>query len=76
MLVRLEMPKIEGDAKAELLCTRVIPVIKEAVIRESQVEGLTTSEWLRNLVVKELKEREALPRVYRFPRLEREEPRG
>ncbi|RLI37834.1 hypothetical protein DRO55_00305, partial [Candidatus Bathyarchaeota archaeon] len=40
-----------------LLCTRVTPVIKEAVQRESQMEGLTTSEWLRNLIVKELKER-------------------
>jgi len=67
------MPKIEGDMKAELLCTRVTSVIKEAVIRESQVEGLTTSEWIRNLVVKELKEREALPRTYRFPQFEREE---
>lgn len=66
------MPKIEGDTKAELLCTRVTSVIKEAVMRESRLEGLTTSEWLRNLVVKELKERGALPKVYRFPRLEGE----
>ncbi|MFQ6095799.1 MAG: hypothetical protein ACE5NN_06615 [Candidatus Bathyarchaeia archaeon] len=67
------MPKIEGDMKVELLCTRVTSAIKEAVTRESHVEGLTTSEWLRNLIVKELKEREALPRVYRFPRLEKAE---
>jgi len=67
------MPRIEGYMKDELLCTRVTSVIKEAVVRESQVEGLTTSEWLRNLIVKELKERGALPRVYRFPKLEREE---
>ena len=66
------MPKIEGDIKGALLCTRVTPVIKEAVQRESQMEGLTTSEWLRNLVVKELKERGVLPKVYRFPTLERE----
>jgi hypothetical protein len=61
------MPKIEGDAKAELLCTRVTPIIKEAVLQESQVEGLTASEWIRNVIVKELKERGALQRVYRFP---------
>ncbi|RJS76539.1 hypothetical protein CW712_01325 [Candidatus Bathyarchaeota archaeon] len=65
------MPKIEGTSKAELLCTRVTPQIKEAVIHESQVEGLTASEWLRNLIVKELKERGALQRVYRFPNLSR-----
>jgi len=74
--VKLEMPRIEGEMKAELLCTRITQGIKEAVIRESQVEGLTTSEWIRNLIVKELKERGALPRVYRLPQLEREEPRG
>jgi len=66
------MPKIESDTKGELLCTRVTAVIKEAVLRESRSEGLTTSEWLRNLVVKELKERGALPRVYLFPKLEGE----
>jgi len=68
------MPKIEGDSKEELLCTRVTSVIKEAVIHESQVEGLTASEWLRNLIVKELKERGALRSIYRFPDLEK--PRG
>ena len=63
------MPKIEGDAKADLLCTRVTPIIKEAVVHESHMEGLTASEWLRNLIVKELKERGVLQRVYRFPSL-------
>jgi hypothetical protein len=65
------MPKIEGDSKEKLLCTRVTPLIKEAVVRESRVEGLTPSEWLRNLIVKELKERGVLQRVYRFPNLEK-----
>ena len=65
------MPRIEGDAKEELLCTRVTSAIKEAVLHESQTEGLTPSEWLRNLIVKELKERGVLRRVYRFPDLNR-----
>ena len=69
------MPRIEGDVKVELLCTRVTSIIKDAVIRESQMEGLTASEWIRNLIVKELKERKALPKVYRFPNLERNEER-
>ena len=66
------MPRIEGNFKGELLCTRVTYAIKEAVTRESQIEGLTASEWLRNLVVKELKDREALPKVYNFPQFEKE----
>jgi len=65
------MPRIEGDSRDALLCTRVTLVIKEAVIHESQVEGLTPSEWLRNLIVKELKERGVLQRVYKFPNLEK-----
>jgi len=65
------LPRIEGDTKEELLCTRVTSAIKEAVLHESQTEGLTSSEWLRNLIVKELKERGALQRIYRFPNLNR-----
>ncbi|RJS85405.1 hypothetical protein CW706_01375 [Candidatus Bathyarchaeota archaeon] len=65
------MPRIEGESKEELLCTRVTSAIKEAVIHESQTEGLTPSEWLRNLIVKELKERGALRRIYRFPDLDK-----
>lgn len=65
------MPKTEVDLRGKLLCTRVTQAIKEAVVNESQMEGLTPSEWLRNLVVKELKERGALPKVYRFPNLEK-----
>ena len=65
------MPKIKAESKGELLCTRVTQIIKEAIIHESQVEGLTASEWLRNIVIKELKERGALQSVYRFPDLEK-----
>jgi hypothetical protein len=64
------MPKIDGESKGELLSTRVTTGIKEAVTRESRREGLTASEWLRTLIVKELKEREALPSTYRFPGIE------
>ena len=56
------MPKREGSVKEEFLSTRVTFNIKESVFQEAQTEGLTPSEWLRNLVVKELKERQALPR--------------
>jgi len=41
-------------------------MIREAVVREAQKEGLTTSEWLRNLIIKELKERNALPTTFKF----------
>jgi len=60
------VPKIQGDLKTELLCTRLTSMIREAVVREAQKEGLTTSEWLRNLIIKELKERNALPTTFKF----------
>ncbi|MCS7120156.1 MAG: hypothetical protein RMJ07_03450 [Nitrososphaerota archaeon] len=64
------MPKTEMDLRSELICTRVTSAIKEAVIEEAQLEGLTPSEWLRNLIVKELKQRGALQRTYKFPDIE------
>ncbi len=64
-------PRIDGKLKESPMAIRVTAAIKEAVIRESQIEGLTASEWLRNLIVKKLKEREALPKVYNFPKLEK-----
>jgi len=60
------VPKIQGELKIELLCTRLTSTIREAVVREAQKEGLTTSEWLRNLILKELKERDALPTIFNF----------
>jgi len=61
------MPKREGSVKEGFLSTRVTFSIKESVFQEAQTEGLTPSEWLRNLVVKELKERQALPKGYVLP---------
>ena len=61
------MPKTDGATKEELLCTRITTAIKDAIVQEAQMEGLTPSEWLRNLIVKELKERQALPKTYSFP---------
>ncbi len=61
------MPKREGSVKEGFLSTRVTFAIKESVFQEAQTEGLTPSEWLRNLVVKELKERQALPKGYVLP---------
>ena len=61
------MPKREGSVKEGFLSTRVTFAIKESVFQEAQTEGLTPSEWLRNLVVKELKDRQALPKGYVLP---------
>lgn len=66
------MPKTASDTKTNLLCTRVTASIEEVISQQAAQEGLTVSEWLRNLIIKELRERQALPKVFRFPEIEKE----
>jgi antitoxin component of RelBE/YafQ-DinJ toxin-antitoxin module len=65
------MPKTEAEAKNALLITRVTPQIKEVVEQQASREGLTTSEWLRNLIIKELKSENLLPTVFKVPKAPR-----
>jgi len=44
-----------SESKTELLTTRVTPHIKSIIIQITQREGLDVSEWLRNLIVNELR---------------------
>ena len=50
------MPRTSFDAKTSLVCTRVTPYIKQILEQQASREGLTASEWVRNLIIKELKE--------------------
>jgi hypothetical protein len=61
------MPKTDSEAKAALLTTRVTPQIKNVVDQQASREGLTSSEWLRNLVIRELKGENLLPTVFKVP---------
>ena len=51
------MPRSKGPHKEALISTRVVGRIADAVEDAASAEGLTVSEWLRNLIIKELKER-------------------
>ena len=64
----MSMPRTESETKDALLTTRVTPQIKEVVEQQASREGLTGSEWLRNLVIKELKNENLLPTVFKVPR--------
>lgn len=64
----MSMPRTESETKDALLTTRVTPQIKEVVEQQASREGLTASEWLRNLVIKELKNENLLPTVFKVPR--------
>ena len=63
------MPKKTSSPKNVLLATRVTPGIRDIVVQMSQREGLNVSEWLRNLIILELKRSQALPTTIRSPDL-------
>lgn len=62
-----KMPRTDSETKAALLTTRVTPQIKDVVEQQASREGLTSSEWLRNLVIRELKRENLLPTVFKVP---------
>ena len=61
------MPRKTGSPKNVLLATRVTPRIRDIVVQMAHREGLNVSEWMRNLIIMELKRAEALPSVLRAP---------
>ena len=61
------MPRNNANPKTVLLATRVTPRIKRLVGQLAQREGLAVSEWLRNIVVMELKRNSALPALIQSP---------
>ena len=52
----------KGQTKDILLATRVTPRISENVKQMAYREGLNVSEWLRSLIIAELKRTDSLPR--------------
>jgi predicted HicB family RNase H-like nuclease len=54
------MPMKNSDLKSELLVTRVTPRVKDIIEHEARAEGMDVSEWIRNLIIQELKKREVL----------------
>jgi len=63
----MKVPRTDSETKNALLTTRVTPQIKEVVDQQASREGLTSSEWLRNLVIRELKRENLLPTVFKVP---------
>jgi len=60
------MPRKSSNPKTVLIATRVTPKIKKIIAQMAYREGLSVSEWLRNLIVVELKKNEALPTINRI----------
>ena len=66
------MPKTDSSSKSSLICTRVTPYIKEVIDQQASREGLTSSEWIRNLIINELKRENLLQMVFKTPRIREE----
>jgi len=54
------MSRTNFKSKSVLIATRVTPHIKDIISQIAEREGLNVSEWMRNLVVTELKKYGAL----------------
>ena len=63
------MPKIDGEIKTSLISTKVTTRIRDIIIQQASREGITTSEWLRKLIIKELKNENLLPMVFKTPKV-------
>jgi hypothetical protein len=57
----------KSQTKDILLATRVTPGIRENVKQMAYREGLNVSEWLRNLIIEELKRTDSLSRRFKEP---------
>jgi hypothetical protein len=58
----IEMGKATGIRKDVMLVTRVTQRISENVKLLAYQEGLNVSEWMRNLIISELKRTNSTPR--------------
>jgi hypothetical protein len=61
------MGRSKSQTKDILLATRVTPRISRSVKQMAYREGLNVSEWLRNLIVAEMKKTDSLPRRLKEP---------
>ena len=62
------MARSKGVPKSVLLATRVTPAINSKIKQVAFREGLYVSEWIRQLIVAELKSQDMLGRPLQAPK--------
>jgi hypothetical protein len=67
------LPKINSETKDSIVYLRLTSTIKDLIEYQATQEGITPSEWLRKLIIKELRERNAISTTYKLPSLLTEE---
>jgi len=66
----VNMPKKISGSKKVVLAVRVSPHIKNTVVKLASTEDMDVSEWIRNLIRKELDRRGLLHKRLTLPYLE------
>jgi hypothetical protein len=64
------MGRGSGTPKTKLIATRVTPRIRRIITSVAASEGLYTSEWVRKVIVKELKQSKLLTTSIDHPIIE------
>ena len=59
------MPQKTEPSKNVLLATRVTPIIRDTVIQIAEREGLNVSEWMRKIIVSEIKRNQTVHNITR-----------
>jgi len=67
------LPKKRRNIKTVTLNIRISPHIKRLIDQVAFSEGMATSEWVRNLIVNDLRKRGVLHRILTPPSIEGEE---
>ena len=63
------MGRSNTTPKSILVATRLTPRIKELVEQMAYREGLNVSEWVRNIIINELKRNQILSNQIREPKI-------
>jgi len=61
------MGRSHGTPKSVLIATRVTPAINAKIKQVAFREGLYVSEWIRQLIISELRKQDMLGRPLHFP---------
>ncbi len=61
------MGRSNGTPKSVLIATRVTPAINKKIKQIAFSEGLYVSEWIRQLIISELRNQDALEKKLRAP---------
>ena len=67
------MPKTKYETKNAIIYFRVTETIRESATSQAIQEGISLSEWMRKLMIGELRKRNAIRPFFRLPDVEEDQ---